>query len=321
MPLEKRQNHNLTVGEDGSVRTEHKTTVRAFCLFARRALTHMTKQKQKQKEKIAKAKTTTKTKGKNKAVEVEVEKTQEMDVDTADKNPEEMGPDTGTKVKPDNKTFMGFDIAVLRDKIRKATMGYMRIDLISPPPGAIWGTFNDRKILESMVLPLLQNYGDTWVDNCCEARAIEVAVKPSWLVLDPRDPEKVPTAVNGKHVDDVPILEFTPEGARETLDDNLWMLGGNHRREALRRHLDGIAKRVEEMKAAVQKLQDDQHKGGLPCTGAYSGFDFEKDQEGDKLVEAIEVLEKKMATDRKWIVRLIDRGAPREFSLIEWGGS
>jgi hypothetical protein len=230
-----------------------------------------------------------------------------MDVDAVDKN---TGGET-TTAKVDDKTFMGLNIRMLREKIEKATMGYMRIDLINPPPGSYWGQFNNREIMENQVKPLLKDFVENWVDNCCDAHAIEVAVKPGWLVLNPRDP-KVPIKVNGMDIMNVPALEFTREGADAIIENNLWMLGGNHRREALRRFLDDIAKKISELKAGIAKLQEDQHKAGLPGASEYSGYTIEKDKEGDRLQREIEELEEKIATDRMWVVRLIDRGAPRD---------
>ena len=223
-----------------------------------------------------------------------------MDVDVAGEDaPEDEGSKKPTKI--DSTMFMGYTLRKIRGIVNSATIGYMRVDMINPPPGAFWGMFNDHAIRESWIEELLKDYRESMVDNCVEFRAIDLAVKPEWLTIDPYgEKTKLPKTIGGDLITDVPALEFTEEGAEAILPDNLWMLSGNHRRVALRRHLEQLTKEVEELKEECRVLEMEQVK---------NGFNAEINGRRNVLMkEDIPELETKIAHQRLWAARVIDRG-------------
>lgn len=221
-----------------------------------------------------------------------------------DKEPEEIA-EGGASVAVDRHLFMGYDITMLRGKIHGALLGYMRINLINPPEGAHWGQFNDRAIREDWIRDLSNDYRDTFVDNCSDRRAIDIAVKTGWLAMDAK---KIPSTPNGKKIGEMPMLEFNKVGAEEVKPKNLWMLGGNHRRVALTGHLDKIRSEIKELKEILAAQQAVQVSGGFKGT---------LDVEGNKILERIGLLEEKVEREEQWVVRLFDRGAHERARLRE----
>ena len=61
-----------------------------------------------------------------------------------------------------------------------ARIGYLSINLYDPPPEATWGVYNDRKINDSWVQHLYNDFQRRH-DNCTEEDCLEVAIKPEWL--------------------------------------------------------------------------------------------------------------------------------------------
>lgn len=198
------------------------------------------------------------------------------------------------------KLFMGYQIPVLRQYVHNVTLGYACIDLLSPPSGATWGVFNDRDVKEDMTDALLDNFRENFVDNCSDATAINVAVMPGWITLKPG---QLPKTVNNLVINTVPALEFTEQGAEAILPSNLWMLSGNHRRRALKKYLDEFAQELEEVKASVQMPVDED--------ASHDAMFEQLAEKQNATKKVIPELEEKLASERKWVVRLIDRGTSR----------
>lgn len=190
-----------------------------------------------------------------------------------------------------NGKFFDFELKELRAKKAQAQIGYLSMDLYKPPDGAFWGKWNNRRVIPSWISGLVATFKSSGVDNCADSTAIDVAVKREWVA---NLAEKCST-VEGKSIDEVPEMRFTDEGAKEIKPENLWILGGNHRRIALAHYLDGLAK---EINALNDEIAD--HQGNR--AGSENG-DVKAAQ------DRVRSLEEKISSSRMWVVRLYDRGA------------
>ncbi|KAI9430720.1 hypothetical protein H4582DRAFT_2063460 [Lactarius indigo] len=191
------------------------------------------------------------------------------------------------QIYEDGTMFGGFEKAELREAKKEAEMGYMTMNLASPPGGAYWGRFNDRVVNEEWVKSLMEAY-NLCLDNCLDGTAVDVAVKKSWIA----NVSEMVGSVEGKSVKTVAQMEFTEAGKEEIGKDNLWILGGNHRRQALLRHLEGRQKVLDKMKTQLSRKEA---KGG------------EEDEEVESMRKEVRSVEEKIATDSMWAVRLYDR--------------
>jgi hypothetical protein len=178
-------------------------------------------------------------------------------------------------------------------------LGYLSIDVMNPPKGTVWGHFNDRQVDGGQVEKLLVKY-KTNVDNCTSSTAMRVAVKSAWVT----NLSAAMANVMGKTIDEVPMLEFTPEALAEFADDDvnhgLWMLSGNHRRIALRKHLEVVETdlaTLQENHAAVEERI------------RVEGFKKEVEDERIKLEEDILQREQTIAMSSRWAVEVYNRGA------------
>ncbi|KAH9028303.1 hypothetical protein EDB85DRAFT_1892595 [Lactarius pseudohatsudake] len=192
-----------------------------------------------------------------------------------------------TTIQEGGTTFGQFEKAELRESKKEAEMGYMTMNLASPPSGAYWGRFNDRVVNEDWVKSLMEAYSRC-LDNCLDDTAVDVAVKRSWI----RNAENIVPSVEGKNVKTVGKIEFTSQGKEEMGSDNLWILGGNHRRQALLRHLEGRQKELDKLKNQLAKKEG---KGG------------EDDEEVEAMRKDVREKEEEISTNSLWAVRLYDR--------------
>jgi hypothetical protein len=200
---------------------------------------------------------------------------------------EEEGGLEGTK-------FSGFEKTHLRDKKREAVMGFMSMNILEPPYGANWGQFNDRPIDEKAVSALAKAFS-TNMDHCTDGNAIDVAVKKYWI----KNIDHLERTVEGKSIKEVAEVEFTEEGLAEIKDNNLWMLGGNHRRHALKKYVGGLKAELEAKNKGITQMVAKTRKGDLSEALA-TGLTTQQ-MEASNLKKQIEV-------SCKWVVRLYDRG-------------
>lgn len=189
--------------------------------------------------------------------------------------------------------YIGFDITVLRRKKQQALLGYMSIDLLDPPAGAEWGHFNDRLVEPSWVRVLVDHY-EKMVDNCTDATVIDAAVKKAWVA----NLSDIKSSVEGEHIEDVPVMSFTEAGEKEMVPKNFWILGGNHRRIALRSWVDAKRKEVAIHQALSEKLKKEEEHG----------YDYSRDRAIREADRAASDLEEKIRKSQKWVLRLYDRG-------------
>ena len=217
--------------------------------------------------------------------------------------------------------FMGFDVTELRGKIQDALLGYLAMDLIDPPEGACWGQFNDRPIELKWIKDLTRSFQEDGVDNCIDKTAIEVAVRPdAWLKnrrvggteakeagehmvvgdgadadadAEKLDGQDILPSVEGKKIHKVPLMQFTSRGKEEVKKDQLWILGGHHRREALKDRREKKALELEACRKSLESLGD----GAGTQSEARSA-----------LAQKIKELEKLLAEEKLWVVKLYDRG-------------
>jgi hypothetical protein len=196
----------------------------------------------------------------------------------------------------DDNKFFGFDVVALRKSKMDAWIGYLAMDIIDPPDGAIWGKFNNRALDHNWIRSMTETFA-TRVDNCLDLCSMEVAVDPCWLI----DSHSALKSVDGLTVDKVPVMKFTPQGEIAIKHNNLWMLGGNHRRLALIKYIKSLEEKVALSKEAIVTTKDDN------TDKDDSDPDFNKKL--NELQDSVKELEDKIASSRMWTVKLYDRGA------------
>jgi len=217
----------------------------------------------------------------------------------AKREDEEDGPAIDTGEGRDALVCFGESRKHLEGWSRDAKTGYLAIDVMNPPTGTMWGNFNDRNVYQEQVDKLIEKYKFN-VDNCTVTTAMRVAVKSAWVT----NLDDALGTVLGKTIDEVPMLEFTPEGLAEMADDdmnnNLWMLSGNHRRLALEKHLSVVEKQLlssrNALSSVVQRIKDE-------------GLKMELEETKTRLVEEIEQREQTIAMTSRWAVEVYNRGA------------
>jgi hypothetical protein len=198
------------------------------------------------------------------------------------------------EVSGDTPEFNGIDKTEIRANQSKACLGFLSINILSPPKGTIWGAFNDRKLNDDAVNKLVAGFKAD-LENCTDKTAIDVAMRKSWLkdgVID-----KAAKSVEGLKIEDVCKVELNAKGEIEMQDDSLWMLGGNHRRAAL-------ALYVKEKKADIEKAQREIAKA-------------DKKGSDERAMAAIKELEDKVEKASWWAIKVYDRG---ECTITRWKG-
>jgi hypothetical protein len=190
--------------------------------------------------------------------------------------------------------FHGFEKAQLRDKKREAMIGFMSMNILEPPDGAFWGQFNNRPVDEKAVSNLAKAFSSN-MDHCTDGNAIDVAVKRYWI----KDVDQSHRSVEGMSIEEVAKVEFTQEGLAEIKGNNLWMLGGNHRRQALTKYVGTLTADLKTKNKEIMTLDMEMRKGDP--NGALAM---------ELTTQRIEVskLKKKVEQSCKWVVRLYDRG-------------
>ncbi|KAN0128163.1 hypothetical protein V8E53_014015 [Lactarius tabidus] len=196
---------------------------------------------------------------------------------------------------PDLGTFIGVKVDDIRAKKKAAELGYLRINLSSPPKGLFWGEFNDRRLDTRAVNRLLTRFRGN-LDNCSENSAMDLAVRQEWL----RPGVEFKATADGVAIADMTEIEFTDAGAMAMKKDELWMLGGNHRRKALSLYMAEKAKELEGVKKALA-TQEEVEEGG--------GGTTETEAEIKGLRTRMEMLEGEIEKGTFWVVRVYDRDA------------
>jgi hypothetical protein len=183
--------------------------------------------------------------------------------------------------------FMSYAINELERIKEESVVGYMAINLYNPPPEATWGHHNDRKISTTWVETMVNAFKQR-CSNCNEESCIEIAIRPEWL----ENRDKILAKVNGMNIKDVPVMKFTEEGKAAISPDNLIMLGGNHRREALHAYVDWLQKQIQ---------SDEQVLKG-------KGADGEAGKDIDVLKSRVKLMKEMAKESCFWAVKIYDRG-------------
>ena len=167
----------------------------------------------------------------------------------------------------------------------------MSMNIVEPPQGACWGRFNDRILNPAWVQELVEGFRQ-YLDNCTDIKAIDVGVKREWL----EDDMQIVKSVEGRKIEDIPLIRFSEAGKAETANKNLWVFGGNHRRAALCIY--------------ISKLEEERTKTQQKITAIETGTSNEQQNLGS-LKNKLEKLAKKVEVDKHWVIRLYDRGASK----------
>ena len=234
-------------------------------------------------------------KGKEKAVGAEGEEGAPMDVDQEEDLPEAIGKNDDTGEAIDADQFMGVSIGYLEKKEKLARVGFMRMNVMEPLPGMEWGHFNDRTYRADWIKSLVGQYSYQ-LKNCTDSTAMTGTVRRSWVKnLD----EAVDSVHNRGHIDRIPLLELTAEGAKAAKKEGLWMFSGNHRRHALEIFLDGEREKLAALEAKIAKLHQKQRDVGVSNT--VDGKEKEVVDEARRLRAMIE-------KNSHWAVWIYNRG-------------
>lgn len=187
---------------------------------------------------------------------------------------------------------------MLRLAKEKASLGFMRMDIIHPPEGAIWGEFNNRSPDEPWIARMAGQF-ETYLDNCCNEHSMDVTVDPKWL----KDPSAILKSVDGYSMENVPLMEFTQDGAEAIKHNNLWMLSGNHRRLALVKYIDKLKADVENARNKIEEMTEGKTDEQL------AALDNDAKEALKRWQELVSVKEPLIDSSCFWTVRIFDRGA------------
>jgi hypothetical protein len=190
---------------------------------------------------------------------------------------------------------MGFSYTELLKYKEDAFIGYLKMKIYDPPKEATWGRFNDRVVNEDWVAELVTKFRENFA-NCTTADAIDVSVRREWI----QNSKDILLSVDGKEIKDVSEIEFTPEGLKAIAPDNLDMLGGNHRRLAVRIFVDGLKKQLEVTMAAHEPKEQALEKVQL--------FQGDPVDTIINLKAKIEELNARIENSLHWAIRLYDKG-------------
>lgn len=158
---------------------------------------------------------------------------------------------TEERVPVKETEFMGFQIKALNKRKAEAKIGYMAMNLYSPPKAATWGVYNDRKISDMWVQSLVKSFKGVLEHNY-EKNCIEIAIRPEWL----KNRDAVLTSIDGLGIEEMPHMEFTEEGEAAMAPDKLIVVGGNHRRQALRIYVDWLEARIANEEKLLEKASE-----------------------------------------------------------------
>ena len=198
----------------------------------------------------------------------------------------------------DADRFFGIKIDIVRKKKELASLGKYYLDIVTPPEGARWGQFNDRRVDNAWVLKLFHDF-QAVLDNCVDATTIDVIVKRRWVANLPETYAGRLQRVESVDAEQVPMVEFTPEGVAEMPVEGLWMMGGNHRRAALKMYVDDLEVKFEVAKEQASRLRREANEGGnILGTSAAA----------EKAQQTAQEYEKRIARSRLWVVNLYDKG-------------
>lgn len=181
-----------------------------------------------------------------------------MEVDEEVEEREFVGKNDETGESIDANKFMGMPTGWLNEKEKQARIGFMHMNVVSPPAGTKWGHFNNRIYCPDWIKNLVQQYPYRLL-NCTDGTAMTATVRRSWVEnLD----EAVSSVHNGGHIEQIPLLKLTAEGEKAAKAKGLWMFSGNHRREALEIYLGKEMVKLAVLEAKIAKYHKKQRDKG-----------------------------------------------------------
>jgi hypothetical protein len=201
----------------------------------------------------------------------------------------------------DGDQYSGFSIDALKGAMQSAVLGYLRMNVVEPPNGAVWGHFNNRPINHDWTQALCKAFLQ-FKESCSDAHSMEVALDPKWLA----DPKAILPTVQGMSIAEVPLMEFNPDGVHAIKKDKLWMLSGNHRRVALKLYVETLQTELSKAKRAVQNITQKR------CDDKVTKLRMAPDSTLKEAEDVVRVLEAKIETSCMWTVKVYDRGTWHE---------
>jgi hypothetical protein len=205
----------------------------------------------------------------------------------------------------DGTTFNNVDISILRKMKADAFIGYRVMRMCPPPPGAFWGKFNDRPVDDEWMKKLAADF-EKELDNCSESTAMDVVVDKRWLEGIEEGESEV-KILEGKNLSEVPALKFTSAWEENVQEEDLWVMGGNHRQLALNIFLEKTRGDLSKTEAELARISDSNNRASL--------FHGESVDEENKLKAEVKKKKDAVKSAQKWLVRVYDRGA-QTFSLF-----
>lgn len=224
-------------------------------------------------------------------------------------NGQNQGKETGetevTVFRQEGATFQSMETAELRRLKEQTMMGYLAINLVEPPEGAVWGVFNDRELDTPWVKKLANDYQVKGLENCLPDSAIDVVVKADWLA-----PGVTPLpTIGAKTIRMVPAMKFSEAGLEAIRDNNLWVLSGNHRRAALLKHMEMLKVKLEKTTKAKEQVEDELKEE--PSVTSQRALDLKRLEHSAMQLEAL------IESSQMWVVRLYNRGELHQKSKVD----
>jgi hypothetical protein len=187
-----------------------------------------------------------------------------------------------------------------------AFLGFLSIDVIQPPEGTIWGVFNNRPLDVRWVNTMSQAFAGN-LDNCTNKDSMDAALNPTWL----KNRRPYLQKVDGLGAEDVPLLEPTAEGELAFKKNNLWMLGGNHRRMALIKYLKVLQKELERRTQDIAQAKEGKTADQIAQL-------YMADESTLKASEArAKALEARISTSRLWTVKVYNKGTRSDRTYVD----
>jgi hypothetical protein len=160
------------------------------------------------------------------------------------------------KVKIDAETVASM-MASQRDAqlnalAREATIGYCRFEILKLPGSVKFGKINTRLPVDSKVRELFEGMKSGYF-NIMEKTAITFAMRGAWFK------NEVLSQIDGRTVEEVPILELTEKGMTAARNWEMYPYEGGHRERAAHRFKqwlsEGIVTHEKRMKDLVKKTK------------------------------------------------------------------
>ena len=213
--------------------------------------------------------------------------------------------DTGAGI--DVNFFFGHKMATLQDIQKASFMGCLKMNIVVPPEGSIWGHFNDRVVNTAWVVTLARSFHHK-IHNCENKFRMDIAVRRSWVknIASAKKFEDV----TGMQIADVPELELTATGKREIIDQDLWFMGGNHRRLALIWYVSLLKKELQILENQLSTEDVAMGRSSAPAISGVGAASTSGDTPMTTLQIRVRDLKLVIEESCMWTVGIYDRGAP-----------